>query len=144
MKKLLVIPLALASLLFAGCTATAGSMEPLLEVGLSGGRCAEGVCETSYTVYEDGSTNASSKITVNVELLKTAIADSSLDDLAGDPEASCPSYVDASDLTIRVYAWGDEIFKPCELEDAEQDVLTIEAQKLITEINHAERNFENE
>lgn len=143
-RSLVILPLALAAVLLSGCSVSGGTVKPLLEVGMSGGMCVDGACDSSYTVYEDGSTDAFSEPKVNVKTLKEAIADSSLNDLVGDPEAFCQSYVDGQDLTIRVYAWGSEVYKPCELEDAEQDPLTIEAKKIMSEISIAEEELANE
>lgn len=143
-KSLLIVSLTLLSVVLSGCSVTGGAVKPLMEVGMSGGMCVDGSCDSSYTVYEDGSTDAASAIQVNVEALKSAIADSSLDDLVGDPEAFCQSYVDGQDLTIRVYAWGSDVYKPCEIQDADQDPLTIEAQKIMNEINQMEEATSNE
>lgn len=111
---------------------------------MSGGMCVDGACDSSYTVYEDGSTDAFSEPQVDVKALKAAIADSSLDDLVGDPEAFCQSFVDGQDLNIRVYSWGDKTYKPCELKGAESDPLTIEAKKIMSEIAIAEEELTHE
>lgn len=143
-NSLLVIPLALVAVLLSGCSVSGGTVKPLLEVGMSGGMCVDGSCASSYTVYEDGSTDAFSEPRVDTQILKLAIEDSKLDTLAKDPEAFCQSFVDGQDLNIRVYAWGDKTYKPCELKGAESDSLTIEAKKIMSEITIAEEELTHE
>jgi hypothetical protein len=138
MKRLLLwTPVLLSTLLLSACATSSESVvssnEPLISVGLSGGRCVDAICEKSFTVYVDGTTDSGTD--VSVESIEEAIADSKLDVLDADPEPSCPSYADGQDITIQVAAWGSEVYKPCELLAGNEDPLALEAEKLLNELN---------
>ena len=109
--------------------------EPLAVIGSVGGHCPEGVCENSFTIYDNGTTSD-----INTDLsvlsLANAIAESNLRDLPEDPEAFCQSYVDGQDLIIQVPAWGDEVYTVCQLKDGVKDPLAIVAQDIFYRLNH--------
>lgn len=138
-KKILMLPLALCCLLLSGCaTGDASSGTTLLEIGMSGGRCVDGSCGNSYTVHGDGSTDPQNELRVDVKSLEEAIGDSKLRTLAVNPEAFCQSFVDGQGITIKVTAWGDEVYKPCELSGGDKDPLALEAQRLFNELAKAD------
>lgn len=108
--------------------------EPLAVIGAVGGHCAEGVCEKSFTIYDNGTTSDAS-MDFTVTPLVNAIAESKLRELSVDPEAFCQSYVDGNDLTIQVPAWGDEVYTVCQLKDGIKDPLAIVAQDMFYKLN---------
>jgi len=115
----------------SGCAAAVS--EPVTELavlGSEGGMCVDGPCGSSFTVYSDGTTSDKT-ITLDVSELKTAINSSRLKELPEDPEAFCQSYVDGSDLTVVIPAWGENKYTPCRLQDSDSDPLVLEATELV-------------
>lgn len=129
--------LLLGGFALSGCSAVSSSgspTEPLLVVGYSGGLCVDGnTCESSFTVYQDGSSDAGENF--DVTTVEKAITASSLSQRPRDPDSFCQSYVDGQDLIIQVPAWGATVYKPCELKDAELDPLTVQAMEIMRDIS---------
>jgi len=125
--------IATLALVLSGCDANPPKAA-LAIIGQVGGKCAEGICETQFTVYDDGTTS-DPEIDFDVTPLVNAIEESNLRESSIDPNGFCQSYVDGRDLTIQVPAWDEEVYSPCKFLGGADDPLTIVAQDMFYKLN---------
>lgn len=91
------------------------------EIRYSGGKCAEGTCSKTETIYSNGTfTNHKELSSSEIESLKDEIEKSDLNRLEFIDSSNCPSAVDGQDISYSFPdKYGETLFTVCQIQNAE-------------------------